>query len=213
MEEIRYIEQPEIRAYENENKELILEGYAATFGTRSKILYENERFFYEILEQGCFRNALNDGQIDVVCNRDHNSNYLLARTSNHTLELREDDKGLFFRAILNPNVSYSNDIYELVKRGDLNANSFAFWVRADGQEWSREGGETIRKIKEIRKLKDVSVVVNAAYPGTSLSARDYQMPEFEEKKEEEKREEEIIPEPINDEWRKLHLTLLKLKSN
>jgi HK97 family phage prohead protease len=196
MKELRYYETAEIRALENEDGKLILEGYAATYNTRSRILYEQERFFVEVLEPGAFKRALEDQELDVVFVRNHNSNEILARTANGTLSLQEDDRGLFFRAEINPDVSYSKDTYNLVKRGDLFSNSFAFWVDKNGQEWTRDGNTMLRKIKSIKKLHDVSVVSRAAYPNTSLTARDYEIPEIQE-------------EQPKDEWRTLHINYLK----
>jgi hypothetical protein len=58
------------------------------------------------------------------------------------------------------------DLYASVQRQDIKDCSFAFLVPKGGDEW--DGKErTLRNVE----LKDVSVVVHPAYPGTSATAR------------------------------------------
>lgn len=82
----------------------------------------------------------------------------------------------------------------------------------DGQEWKRDGNINIREIKEIKRLLDISVVTRPAYDGTTVDARDYNIPEFEEERAEEpeaslaEEQQEIKPD-----WRKYHLDLTKRK--
>lgn len=79
----------------------MIDGYAATFDKRSKILYEDRKFFYEVLKPGSFRSALEAEDSDVVFVRNHNPDQVLARTTNGTLQLKEDERGLYFRAEIN----------------------------------------------------------------------------------------------------------------
>jgi uncharacterized protein len=173
MNEVRYNELPEVRAYQEEGSpDLILEGYAALFNVRSKVLYEDGKFFEEELVPGAFSRALADSP-DTIFVRNHNSDEVQARASNGTLQLREDEKGLWFRATLNSDTSFARDTHAMVKRGDIGAMSFAFTVSKEGQEWLRqEGGMYLRKVTSVRKLFDVSAVTRAAYPSTAVTARD-----------------------------------------
>ena len=58
-------------------------------------------------------------------------------------------------------------MYKSVKAGLLDKMSFAFTVKED--EWDYE--TDTRRIKNIDKLYDVSIVDNPAYDGTSVFAR------------------------------------------
>jgi len=136
----------------------------------------------------------------------------MARTTSGTLKLNADEKGLKFRALLPNNVSYVNDTFELVSRGDLNANSFAFFVMPEGQRWEKDGdGNPVRFITKIQRLSDVSVVTNAAYPDTELAARALEEVEREvETVPPVTVEEIVIEEPqqnIDDEIEKMKMKL------
>ena len=81
--------------------------------------------------------------------------------------------------------SIGNDVYSLIKRGDLNKMSFAFIVNGEEEEIDRENKVYTRKIKSVKAVYDVSIVDNPAYKGTSVSARangDYERYEDIEKR-------------------------------
>ena len=174
MEKIerRYIEplQESFRAVEEDGKRYV-EGYASLFETESKIIFERGELFYEIIERGAFDKVLADENLKVIYTFNHSKDKIIARTENNTLTLSTDDIGLKFRAEI-PNVSYANDVYELIRTQTLFENSFAFGVRKDDIELNRgEDGRLIRRVKEIGKLKDVSTVTNGAYSDTQIWAR------------------------------------------
>ena len=122
----------------------------------------------------------------------HNRGQLLGRTKSRTLQLGKDEKGLTFRVEI-PNTATGNEVYELVKRGDLYENSFGFIVTSDDQEWSRdEEGNSIRTIKNVQKLVDVAVCINGAYANTDVAARSLE--EVEEAEAERVRKEQELLE-------------------
>ena len=140
----------EKRSYNGEARAVegrTVEGYASVFNSMS----EDLGGFREIILPGAFKNALND---DVRALYNHDSNYLLARTTSGTLELKEDDKGLYYRFEM-PNTSYGNDLLELYRRGDLTQSSFGFTV--DKDSWRMEDGQHIRYIESVSSLFDVSL--------------------------------------------------------
>jgi len=184
----------QFRAIEEDGKKFI-EGYAAIFDSRSKLLMENREMFYEDIKPGAFRNVLDTKDLDVYLTFNHSRDLVMARTVNGTLSLNEDDKGLFFRAEI-PNVSYANDTYELVKNGTYFENSFAFTVDKEDVDWNTDEDIPLRSVRNIKRLYDVSVVTNGAYAETSVTARD--LPEYEE---------EEVPEEVN--FKALH----KMRSN
>jgi len=155
----------EQRAYDGELKAAVegrtVEGYASVFNSMS----EDLGGFREIVLPGAFSNVLDN---DVRALYNHDSNYLLARTTSGTLELKEDDKGLYYRFEM-PNTSYGNDMLELFRRGDLSQSSFGFTVEKDS--WRMEEGQHVRYIERVGSLFDVSPVVYPAYASASSGLR------------------------------------------
>ena len=140
----------------------VLEGYAALFGIEADIWW-----FTEEIVPGAFAEAI--GRDDVRALLNHDANYVLGRNKAGTLELREDDKGLWVKIIL-PNNTLGNDVYESVKRGDISQMSFSFYVTRE--EWisGEEGEKDHRKVLEVT-LVDVAPVTFPAYEETEINAR------------------------------------------
>lgn len=151
-----------------ESNELVVEGYAAVTESITT-LYEIDGVEYkEIIDVRAF-----DGcdMSDVPFKYNHSDDFLvLARTRNNTLELTVDEKGLKVRAKL-ADVSAGRDLYELIRRGDINKMSFAFVIERD----SYDSLTRTRRILAIKKIYDVSAVDTPAYQDTDIavSARDY----------------------------------------
>jgi HK97 family phage prohead protease len=174
----------QIRAIEEDDKKII-EGYAAVYNTRSKLLFNS---FYETLEPTAFDNVLRSDDLDVVFNFNHNNSVIMGRTKNDTLTLNSDEKGLFFRAIL-PDTKDANDLHTLVKDGYISENSFAFLPSKDGYKQERQDdGTDLVTITNVERLRDVSIVTFPAYSGTEVSARN------DEETTEEVVEEEVVVE-------------------
>ncbi len=151
------------------------------FNQRSKLLFENGKIFYEVIERSAFDSVLASSDLDVVLTYQHNRNEPLARLNKsknvNSLELSVDEFGLKFRATLN-NSTVSNDTYERVKSGDLFECSFVFTVSKDNERWVTEGEDTVRYISEVSGLYDVSVVVDGAYANTDLEVAERSYNEF-----------------------------------
>lgn len=148
--------------------DLIIEGYFA--------LYENETELwegsYEILTKGAFDESLNN---DIRALWNHNTQYVLGRNKSGSLELKADDKGLFATVKL-PNTQYAKDLYELVKRGDVDNCSFGFNILDETLEELANGGYRWR-INKV-DLHEISVVTFPAYENTSVQARAKQVEEI-----------------------------------
>lgn len=171
--ERRYLKQNEtqLRATRGEGGGNTICGYAAKFGVESEELYDERRgvAFREVLLPGCFDLEANK---DVVCNFDHDDNKILGRTTSGTLTLSADETGLYFECRA-PNTTLGNDLVELIGRGDINANSFAFDIPDGGEEWGETAdGTPLRKITRCI-LYDVSCVIHPAYPETELALRHF----------------------------------------
>jgi HK97 family phage prohead protease len=163
------------------SEEMIVEGYAAVY-EQPTVLWEYDGVQYkEVIARGAFDGA---DLKDVPFKYNHSDNVMImARTRNKTLILTVDDKGLAIQANL-ANTTQSRDLYELIKRGDIDKMSFAFEVQTD--EYDRL--THTRTIKKFKKLYDVAAVDLPAYDQTSISARSF----FElEREKEQSLEREI----------------------
>lgn len=155
----------EIRATETikavDNEKMIVEGYALRFNTLSNDLGG----FVETISP----EALKDADLsDVRCLIDHDSSKVLGRTTSETLSLNIDDEGLYFRCKL-PDTSYSRDLYENIRLGNINQCSFGFVLDEDGDTFEkRDDGLFKRTLNKIRSLFDVSIVTYPAYADTSV---------------------------------------------
>jgi len=147
----------EFRYDEDEN---IIYGYAARFNVWSE---EIGGMFREKIRPGAFAKTIKESDIRALFN--HDPNFILGRTGNGTLILKEDDKGLYFENKL-PDTSYARDLAVSIKRGDVIHNSFGFRTIKD--DWSDDGRK--RELIEVR-LFDISPVVFPAYPQTDVKIR------------------------------------------
>lgn len=158
-----------------EDGNLYIEGYFAVFNSRYWLWDEA----YETIERGAF-----DGQTtqDVRALVNHDSTLVLGRTAAGTLELREDDRGLWGRVTINQADQDAVNLYERVKRGDVSQCSFGFDILDQDVEY-REDGPTVWHIRKV-KLYEVSVVTFPAYEDTAVEARKREISDIREKKKE-----------------------------
>lgn len=141
---------------------LYIEGYFSVFNTD----YELWPGATESVAPGAFRDTLGR---DVRALVDHESRLVLGRSKAGTLELREDSHGLWGRVQINPADSDAVNLYERVRRGDVDQCSFGFDITDEEAEYRQDGSVhwTIRAVT----LYEVSVVTFPAYEATSVSAR------------------------------------------
>lgn len=159
----------EVRAADNDEGKMIIEGYAAVFEEETMI-GDEERGFIEVIDKKAFDKS---NMKDVPMKYNHNDNHLiLARTRNKSLQLSVDEKGLKIRAELVDTTS-NRDIYTMIRSGLLDKMSFAFTVR--DEVVSRRGKIALRRITDIDHVHDVSVVDTPAYEGTSIYARSLEL--------------------------------------
>lgn len=126
----------------------------------------------ERVNRRAFDAALKRGD-DTVATFNHSRDVVLGRTTAKTLRLSVDSKGLRYSADA-PNTPDANGLVELLRRGDVNASSFAFDV--EEESWTElPDGRILREIRSVR-LHDVSAVTHAAYKGTSAGIRSAPVP-------------------------------------
>lgn len=152
---------------------MYIEGYFAVFNSDYEIFSDAS----ESVAPGAFTNTLG-GDIKALC--DHDTRLVLGRNKAGTLELREDSHGLWGRIAINPNDSDAVNLYERVKRGDVDQCSFGFDIVKEDSEF-RDDGSVHFTIREVR-LFEVSVVTFPAYAETSVSARKQDVAEIKKRK-------------------------------
>ena len=164
--EIR-LNQYEIRADEQDEGKMIIEGYPIVFDQEAYIEWWDGGFFEKV-----DRHAFDEADMsDVVFKYNHNDDFFpMARTRNGSLTLTPDDKGMFIHAEL-IDTTENRDIYKMVQAGLLKEGSFAFTIKEDKQELD-DNGEVHRTITKVGKLFDCALCVNGAYGDlTNLMAR------------------------------------------
>ncbi len=151
--------------------EMYISGYFAVFNSE----YEMWPGAVETIADTAFDGALAD---DIRCLIDHETRLVLGRNKAGTLTLKVDARGLWGEVKVNPNDQDAVNLYERVKRGDVDQCSFGFDIldeefedRGDSVKW------TIKKVK----LYEVSVVTFPAYEETSVSARKKQLGEVKKR--------------------------------
>ena len=161
MRQTRSIESKFNTRDDGEGKKYI-EGYFAVFNSNYQ-LWEGAS---ESVAPGAFDNTLGD---DIRALIDHDSRLVLGRNTAHTLELRQDEHGLWGGISINPNDADAMNLYERVKRGDVDQCSFGFDIVAEETDF-RDDGTVHWTIQDV-KLYEVSCCTFPAYQETNISAR------------------------------------------
>lgn len=159
LEQRRMCADVEIR--EDDSGAPVIRGYAAVFDSLSNPI----NGFREKIAPGAFAGTI-AGDIRALWN--HNTDYPLGRTTNGTLKLSEDNRGLAVE-ITPPDTSWGRDAVEAIKRGDVDGMSFAFTTIDDG--WAKDdAGQVVRTLRAVQ-LYEVSPVTFPAYPATTVAVR------------------------------------------
>lgn len=177
MKEIRKLD-IQFRAEDTEDNKMEIKGYAAVFNSPETYAYT------EVIAPTAFDDA---DMSDVVLRYNHEDTFMvLARTRNNSLKLNVDEKGLFIDAILQDDISQHRDIFNAIKSGLIDKQSFAFVVSEDDYDYDTD----TRTITKIGKVFDVSVVDQPFYNGTDVSVARSQNDEFLTRREELRKEHE-----------------------
>lgn len=141
-------------------------GYAAVFNSLS----EDLGGFREMILPGAFAGALAPDR-EVLALVAHDTSQILGRRSAGTLNLREDNKGLYVE-ISPPNNTLGKDTVESVRRKDFTGMSFRFAPDVK-DDWSRESsGFRKRTIRSFGTLREVTVTGIPAYPESTAELRE-----------------------------------------
>lgn len=161
-----------------DSDEKVIEGYFVVFNSETELFPGA----YEEIAQEAFNNTLSN---DVRALINHDTNLVLGRTKANTLELKVDSKGLWGSIKINENDSDAMNLYERVKRGDVDQCSFGFNILKEDTE-HRDDGSIKWTIREV-DLHEVSVVTFPAYSDTSVQARMKEVEQLEKRKIEQKK--------------------------
>ena len=158
-QEIRTITNKEVRTFNvsdievrNDDGKNVVVGYGAVFNSESNDLGG----FVEYIAPGAFDGRLED-DVRFLINHD---GLPLARTTNNTLRLSVDERGLKYEADM-PETTLANDLMTLLRNGTISQSSFAFTVEEDS--WENVEGRNIRTINKVSRLYDISSVTFPAY--------------------------------------------------
>ena len=157
-----------------ENEDLRIEGYFAVFNSN----YEIWDDYSESIAPGAFTDTL-AGDIRALI--DHDTRLVLGRTTNRTLELKQDERGLWGSILINPNDQEAMNLYARVKRGDVSQCSIGFNIETETYEENKGKVHwTITKVK----LFEVSCCTFPAYEETNITARKHDAEEILKRKAE-----------------------------
>ena len=147
----------QLRAESTEDEKMEIKGYAVVFNSPETYGYT------EVIDE----HALDEADMsDVVLRYNHNDSFMvLARTRNKSLKLNIDEKGLLMDATLQDDITEHKNIFNAVKSGLIDKQSFAFTVEEDSYDYDTD----TRTITKIGKLFDVSVVDQPFYNATDVS--------------------------------------------
>nr|DAE03753.1 MAG TPA: prohead serine protease [Myoviridae sp. ctZNX6] len=143
--------------------DLYLEGYFVVYNSP----YELWPGATESVAPGAFSESLS-GDVRALFN--HNQDIVLGRTTNGTLELSDDARGLYGRVKINRNDTDALNAYQRIARGDVTGCSFGFDVEQQTEEF-RDDGTIHWTLEKISPLYEVSPCTFPAYEATNISAR------------------------------------------
>ena len=142
---------------------------AVAVATKPKTIYGNAIVYnsqsvdlggyVEVIARGAFDADIATGK-NIVCLYEHESNNILGQTSDGTLKLTPDDKGVQFELTL-PDTPFGQSVYDKVKAGGLDGMSFGF--RSQVVEW-----DLTKSVKTV-KLGTISEVTLTSQPAYEMT--------------------------------------------
>lgn len=140
---------------------MTVEGYAMLYDQPSVPMP-----FVEYIDRGALDNV---DLSKVLLLYGHDLNSVLARSDAENLQLRADDKGLWFRATL-PDTTLGRDTYTNVTNGNLKGCSVGFKIGDD--KWLQgNDGKVIHHIRSFDQLIEISITPIPAYTETSVDVQ------------------------------------------
>lgn len=186
--EQRYLQMHDIQTRNDGEDGLFIEGYFSVFNE----IYNVWPGATESIRKGAFTEALKTDDVRALYN--HNTDLVLGRLSAGTLELKQDDRGLWGRIKVNRNDTDAMNAYERIARGDITGCSFGFDIEEQIETISDDGSVHF-ELTKISPLYEVSPCVFPAYEATHIEAR--------------AKDVERIKERMHDAWKMRMMNKLK----
>ena len=144
----------------------VVYGYAAVFNSPTWVTESTGKRMVESIRPGAFARLLrSDPDIPMVIA--HKSHRELARTSDGSLKLEEDEHGLRFLFV--PRDNYGLVWVEEVRAGDVGASISMNQTRS---EWRTDGKTNVREVLEVGYLIDVCLTRSPCYRATFAAVHD-----------------------------------------
>ena len=142
---------------------LEISGYVNAVDRYSKELYSERGKFIERVQPNVFKRALErTDNVDMLLN--HDVRCKLASTVNQTLELKEDNIGLFAKAVI-----HDKNVINEAQQGNLKGWSFGFRALVDS--WDEEQPIARRTLEDIELMEVSLLTIEPAYIATSVQVR------------------------------------------
>lgn len=203
----------EVRA-EGDGEDGHIHGRPIVIGSRTDL-----GWFDEIIDSG----ALDETDLnDVRFCLNHDTRYVYARSRrnnpNSTMRLSKDPTGLDVDAFLDLSIPKHQDLYGMIRRGDIDKMSFMFSIEDETWE-DLESDHPYRHITKIGTVVEVSAVTFPAYNSTSVEISERSKEALESARsalESARQQREQAPEGVDTtkqlELEKAKLDLLRRKS-
>ena len=184
----------DFRVREETEGEVILEGYFIVYNQKIELW----RGFTEEIMLGACTESLRSGE-NIMALFNHNRDLVIGSTQGRSLELIEDFAGVYGRVAINREDSDAMNVYQRVKRGDVQGCSFGFSIESE-KYTNHDDGSVACQIEKV-KIYEVSICPFPAYPTTSIQARKEEWEGQERRRLEEIRQ---IEERKAGLWRRLN---------
>lgn len=168
----------DLKTRSEQDGEMIIEGYFAVFNKATELW----RGAYEKIDPDAFNNTLGN---DIRALINHDTTLVLGRNKANTLSLSIDSYGLFGVIQINSEDRDAVNLYERVKRGDVDQCSFGFNILNEEIDY-RDDGTIEWTLKEI-DLHEVSVCTFPAYADTAVQARHNEVEQHKKRMFEQKK--------------------------
>lgn len=165
----------EIRAIDDDSAERFI-GHAAVFNERTAIGNPLTWGFFEQVAPGAFTKSLSEGDQRMLI--DHDTFYVVSRSSAETLDLSQDKRGLAVDSALDDDLSYVRDLKANLRNKNITGMSFGFRVIKDTWEdvvvgQMDDGTDVHAELRTLLELEliEVSAVTFPAYEQTDAGLR------------------------------------------
>lgn len=161
---------------EEQDGQKVIAGYFVVFNSETE-LWPGA---YESISEEAFDNTLSN---DIRALTNHDATLVLGRNKSGTLKLSKDSRGLWGEISINEKDMDALNLYERVRRGDVDQCSFGFNILDEETEW-RDDGTVKWTLKKV-DLHEVSVCTFPAYADTGVQARHREVEQYREKQAEQ----------------------------